>query len=59
MRKNMVDVVMKMKISVSKYIQIFNRVSSGYGVLAKFIIITHYAGFSKEGYNFSCNDVEF
>jgi hypothetical protein len=51
--------VMKKKFKINKYSQVFNRVSLGYGGLAKFIIIDHYFGFPEKGYNFSITDVEF
>jgi hypothetical protein len=55
----MVDLVMKMKLSINKYFQVFNRVFPGYGELAKFILIDHYVGFSGKGRNFSFIDVKF
>jgi hypothetical protein len=55
----MVDVVMKMKFSINKYFQAFNRVGSDYGGLTKFIIIDQFVGFPEKGYNFSFTDVEF
>jgi hypothetical protein len=59
MRKNMVDVVIKMKFNINKYSEVFNRVGPGYGGLAKFIIIDQYVCFPGEGYNFGFTDVEF
>jgi hypothetical protein len=41
---------MKMKFSISKCSQVFNRGSPGYGGLVKFIIVDHYVGFSGEGW---------
>jgi hypothetical protein len=40
----MVDVVMKMKFSINKYSQVFNRVGPGYRGLTKFIIVDQYVG---------------
>jgi hypothetical protein len=51
--------IMEIKFSISKYSQVFNRVSPGYRGLAKFIIIDQYFGFPGEGYNFSFTDVKF
>jgi hypothetical protein len=59
MRKNMVDVNMKMKFSIGKYFQVFNRDCSGYGGLAKFITIDQSVAFAGEGYNFSFTDAVF
>jgi hypothetical protein len=55
----MVGVVMKMKFSINKYSQVFNKVGPDYGELAKCIIIDQYVGFPGEGYNFSFTDIEF
>jgi hypothetical protein len=57
--KFMVDVVIKMKISINKYSQVFNRVVSGYGEMTKFIIIDQRGSSPREGYNFSFSDAEF
>jgi hypothetical protein len=46
----MVDVVMKMKFSISEYSQVFNRVGRSYGALAKFSIIDQCFGLLA-GYN--------
>jgi hypothetical protein len=59
MRKNVVDVVMKMKFIVVKYFQVFNRVGPGYCELVKFTIIDQHVGFPGEEYNFSFTDAEF
>jgi hypothetical protein len=59
MRKSMADVVMKIKFSINKYSQVFNRVGPGYGGLAKFIVIDQYVGFPEDGYNFSFTDAGF
>jgi hypothetical protein len=59
MRKNMVDVFMRMKFRIKKYYQVFNRIGLGYGGLTKFIIIDQNVGFPGEGYNFSFTDVEY
>jgi hypothetical protein len=48
MRKNMVDMVMKMKFRIKKYSHVFNRIGPGYGGLTKFIIIDQYVGFPGE-----------
>jgi hypothetical protein len=47
MRINVVDVDMKIKFSVNKYFLVFNRIGSGYGGLAKFIIIDQYVWFPR------------
>jgi hypothetical protein len=59
MRKNMVDVVMKLKFRIGKCSQVFNIIGSGYRGLTKFIIIDQYVGFPGEGYNFSFTDAEY
>jgi hypothetical protein len=59
MRKNMVDVVVKMKFIINQYSQHFNKVGPVYGGLEKCIIIDQCVGFPGEGYNFSLTDVEF
>jgi hypothetical protein len=59
MRKNMADVVVKMKFSINKHSQVFYRVGPCYGEWAKFIIIDQYAGFPGEEYNFSFTNTEF
>jgi hypothetical protein len=59
MKKNMVDVVMKMKIRIKKYSQVLNRIGPGYGGFTKYIIIDQYVGLPGEGYNFSFTDVEY
>jgi hypothetical protein len=48
MRRNMVDVDVKMKFTINKYSQVFNRVSPGYGALAEFILIHQYLGVPGE-----------
>jgi hypothetical protein len=53
----MVDMITKMKFIIIKYSQIFKRVCSGYGELAKFTIIEQYAGFTEKGYKFSFSGV--
>jgi hypothetical protein len=58
MRRDIVDVDMKIKFSVNKYSQVFIRVGPGYGGLAKFIIIDQSVGFPG-GYNFSFTDAKF
>lgn len=55
----MIDVVMKMKFSINKCSQGFNRVGLGYGTLAKCIIIDQYIGFPEGRYNFSFTTVDF
>jgi hypothetical protein len=50
--------VMEMKFSISKYSQVFYRVSPGYRELAKFIVVDEYVGFPGGGYNFSFTVVE-
>jgi hypothetical protein len=59
MKTSVADVVMKMKFSINKYSQVFNRVGPGYGEFIKFIIIDKYVAFPQEEYNFSFTDVEF
>jgi hypothetical protein len=49
----MIDVVMEMKFSISKYSQVFYRLGSEYGGLTKYIILDQYVGFPGEEYNFS------
>jgi hypothetical protein len=49
MRKNMVDVIMKLKFRIKKYSQVFNRIGPGYGGLTKFVIIDQYVGVPGEG----------
>jgi hypothetical protein len=55
----MVDVVVKIKFTVNKYSQAFNRVSPVYGGMAEFIIIDQYVHVPGGGYNFRFTDVEF
>jgi hypothetical protein len=59
MRKNMVDMAMKIKFIIVKYSQVFNRVGPGYGGLVKFKIVGQYVGFPGEGCNFSFTEAEF
>jgi hypothetical protein len=56
--KIMVDVVMKMKFSINKYSQLFNRAGPGYRGMAKFIITDQHVGFLGKGYNFNFTDAE-
>jgi hypothetical protein len=51
----MVDVVMKMKFSINKYSQIFNRVDPCYRRLTKCIILDQYFGFPGEGIFYRVN----
>jgi hypothetical protein len=53
MRKNMVDVVMKVKFSINKYSLVW--VMEDW---PSFIIIDQYFGYRGEGHNFSFTDVE-
>jgi hypothetical protein len=59
MRENIVDMVIEMKFSISKYCQVFYRVSPGCRGLVQFIIVDQYVGFPGEGCKFSFTDVEF
>jgi hypothetical protein len=48
MRNNMIDIVLKMKFSINKYSQVFNRVCQVYGGFEKIVIIHQYVGFPGE-----------
>jgi hypothetical protein len=51
MRKNMVDVVMKLKFRIKIYSQVYNIVGSDHGGLTKFIIINQKVGFVETDIN--------
>jgi hypothetical protein len=52
----MVDMDMKMKFSINKYSQLFNRVGPGYRGVAEFIIVDQYVGFLGKEYDLSFTD---